>query len=113
MLFALLLRMAFNFLAVNPRVGSGIDLASRTLLRFGVALLGLRLTFEDVAQLGWAPVLGVFGLLVVTMASGLLIASTLGRSRAFGLLTGGAVAICGASAARPPSRMRPSRPVWC
>jgi uncharacterized integral membrane protein (TIGR00698 family) len=99
MLFALLLGMAFNHMATDPRAEPGIALASTTLLRLGVALLGLRLTFEDVAQLGWGPVLGVVGLLVLTLASGLLIAKALGRATAFGLLTGGAVAICGASAA--------------
>lgn len=99
MLFALLLGMAFNFMAVDPRAAPGIGLASRTFLRLGVALLGLRLTFADVSQLGWMPVLGVVGLLALTLASGLLIAKVLGRPPAFGLLTGGAVAICGASAA--------------
>jgi len=99
MLFALLLGMAFNFLAVDPRAAPGIGLASRTFLRLGVALLGLRLTFADVAQLGWMPVAGVVGLLALTLASGLGVARVLGRPAAFGLLTGGAVAICGASAA--------------
>lgn len=99
MLFALLLGMAFNHLAADPRTEPGLGFASRTLLRLGVALLGLRLTFDDVTQLGWAPVGGVVVLLVLTMASGLLIARAMGRAPAFGLLTGGAVAICGASAA--------------
>ena len=55
MLFALLLGMAFNFLAANEAAAPGIEFASRTLLRVGVAMLGLRLTFDDVAALGWAP----------------------------------------------------------
>lgn len=99
MLFALLLGMAFNFMAVDPRAAPGLGLASRTFLRLGVALLGLRLTFADVTELGWLPVLGIVGLLALTLASGLAIAKVLGRPPAFGLLTGGAVAICGASAA--------------
>ncbi|EYD77492.1 Inner membrane protein [Rubellimicrobium mesophilum DSM 19309] len=99
MLFALLLGMAFNFMAVDPRAALGLGLASRTFLRLGVALLGLRLTFADVSQLGWPPVLGIVALLALTLLSGLVIARVLGRPLAFGLLTGGAVAICGASAA--------------
>ncbi len=99
MLFALLLGMAFNFMAVDPRTEPGIAVASRTFLRLGVALLGLRLTFAEVFQLGWTPVLGVVALLALTLASGLATARMLGRPTAFGLLTGGAVAICGASAA--------------
>ena len=63
MLFALLIGMAFNFLADHPRSRPGIGFSSRTLLRIGVALLGLRLTFADVSQLGLTPILGVIGLL--------------------------------------------------
>lgn len=112
MLFALLIGMAFNFLADHPKSQDGIAFASRTMLRLGVALLGLRLTFADVSQLGLVPILGVFGLLLLTLAGGVLLARAFGRPLAFGLLTGGAVAICGASAALaiaavlPKSRIR-------
>lgn len=99
MLFALLIGMAFNFMAADPRAEPGLAVVSRTFLRLGVALLGLRLTFEHVSQLGWTPVLGVVGLVALTLASGPAVARMLGRPAAFGLLTGGAVAICGASAA--------------
>jgi len=99
MLFALLIGMAFNFWADNPKAQAGIGFASRTLLRVGVALLGLRLTFADVSQLGLTPILGVVGLLLLTLGSGVVMARAFGRPLAFGLLTGGAVAICGASAA--------------
>lgn len=109
MLFALLIGMAFNFLAEDPRAEPGLALASRTLLRLGVALLGLRLTFEDVALLGLVPLLGVAGLLGLTLAIGLLIAKVMGRPLAFGLLTGGSVAICGASAALAIAAMLPKR----
>ncbi len=99
MLFALLIGMAFNFLADHPKSQQGIQFASRTLLRIGVALLGLRLTFSDISQLGLTPILGVLGLLLLTLGSGVVMARAFGRPLAFGLLTGGAVAICGASAA--------------
>ncbi len=109
MLFALLLGMAFNFLATNEAAAPGIGFSSKTLLRVGVALLGLRLTFEDVAQLGWTPVIGVAGLLVLTLGAGVLIARAFGRPLAFGLLSGGAVAICGASAALAIAAVLPKR----
>jgi len=109
MLFALLIGMAFNFLAMDARAEPGIQFASRTLLRVGVALLGLRLTFEDVSQLGWTPVAGVVGLLVLTVLAGVAIARALGRPGAFGLLSGGAVAICGASAALAIAAVLPRR----
>jgi uncharacterized integral membrane protein (TIGR00698 family) len=109
MLFALLIGMAFNFLAMDARAEPGIQFASRTLLRVGVALLGLRLTFEDVSQLGWTPVAGVVGLLVLTVLAGVAIARALGRPGSFGLLSGGAVAICGASAALAIAAVLPKR----
>lgn len=57
--FALLLGMAFNFLADGPQAADGIGFCARTLLRCGVALLGLRLTFADVSHLGIMPIIGV------------------------------------------------------
>lgn len=109
MLFALLIGMAFNFLAENPNTREGTAYASRTLLRLGVGLLGLRLTFGDVSQLGLVPVAGVFVLLLLTLAGGVLIARLMGRPLAFGLLTGGSVAICGASAALAIASVLPKR----
>jgi uncharacterized integral membrane protein (TIGR00698 family) len=99
MLFALLIGMAFNFMSDGPHAAEGIAFCSRTLLRVGVALLGLRLTFADVSQLGLAPIVGVVGMLVLTLIGGVIFARLVGRNTAFGLLTGGSVAICGASAA--------------
>ena len=109
MLFALLLGMAFNFLAIDPRAAPGIALCSQTVLRLGVGLLGLRLTFGDIADLGLVAVLGAAGLLLLTLAAGILIARLFGRSLAFGLLTGGSVAICGASAALAIAAVLPRR----
>ncbi len=64
-----------------------------------MALLGLRITFEEIAVLGLVPVLIVVGAVALTLLSGLGIARLFNRGWRFGLLTGGAVAICGASAA--------------
>jgi uncharacterized integral membrane protein (TIGR00698 family) len=109
MLFALLIGMAFNFMIDAPGTGEGITFCSRTLLRVGVALLGLRLTFADVSQLGLTPIVGVVGMLVLTLIGGVVFASLFGRTTAFGLLTGGAVAICGASAAMAIAAVLPKK----
>ena len=99
MLFALLLGLAMNFLGAHAASQPGIELASKHVLRWGVALLGCRITAEQVLALGWRPVLGVAAAVVATIVVGVVAARALGFSRLFGLLTGGAVAICGASAA--------------
>ncbi len=99
MLFALLIGMAFNFLHEDPRCKKGIDFASRTILRLGVALLGLRITFTQISSLGLAPIITVVMGVAATSLFGLWLGRRLGLGRYFGLLSGGAVAICGASAA--------------
>ena len=46
MLMALLLGIAFHFLAEEGRCVAGINVTSRTVLRLGVALLGARISVE-------------------------------------------------------------------
>lgn len=99
MLFALLLGMAMNFLGEVDRCKAGIGFASRTLLRIGVAMLGFRITLWQIAELGWQPVALVVAVVTLTILASIWIARRMGFDPLFGLLTGGATAICGASAA--------------
>ena len=99
MLFALLLGMALNFLAEEGRCLPGIQLASSLVLRTGVALLGVRITVEQVAALGWTTIVLVVVAVAGTILVGIGLARALKLGSRFGTLTGGAVAICGASAA--------------
>jgi uncharacterized integral membrane protein (TIGR00698 family) len=68
-------------------------------LRIGVALLGARISVELLIGLGANLILLVVAGVVATILFALLGAKLLGRGWRFALLTGGAVAICGASAA--------------
>tara|TARA_R110002072_G_scaffold47077_1_gene130115 strand:+ start:10413 stop:11399 length:987 start_codon:yes stop_codon:yes gene_type:complete len=110
MLFALLIGMAFHFLSQNATCKPGIEFSARTMLRFGVGLLGLRLSIGDVESIGLGPVLAVVGFALATLACGALMSRILGRRMAFGLLAGGSVAICGASAALAIASVLPPRP---
>ncbi|MEE1905297.1 putative sulfate exporter family transporter [Pseudomonas inefficax] len=110
MLFALLLGMALNFLAVDGPCKAGIEFTARTVLRLGVALLGMRITLDQIASLGWKPVALVVTLVVVTILVSVVVAKVLGFSRLFGMLTGGATAICGASAALALAAALPQHP---
>ncbi|MBX3643760.1 MAG: putative sulfate exporter family transporter [Rubrivivax sp.] len=57
MLFALLLGTAMNFLSDDEGpCRPGIEFSARTVLRLGVALLGLRITTAQIAELGFGPV---------------------------------------------------------
>ena len=99
MLFALLLGMAVNFLSDDGKCKQGIEFTAREILRVGVALLGIRITFDQIAALGWEPVALVVGSVVATILVSIAAARALGFPAIFGVLTGGATAICGASAA--------------
>lgn len=111
MLMALLLGMALNFLAVEGRCKAGVETTARGVLRVGVALLGLRITLEQVSALGWAAVALVLAGVAFTIAVGVLLARWMGYRVFFGLLTGGAVGICGASAALALSAALPNHPL--
>lgn len=110
MLFALLIGMALHFLTELPKCSVGIDFAAKSLLRLGIALLGARITMGQMAGLGWLPVIIVLSGLALTIGFGLILAKVMGRHWSFGVLTGGAVAICGASAALALSAALPRRP---
>jgi len=99
MLMALLLGMALHFLSVEGRCMTGIQFCGRAVLRIGVALMGVRISASLLAVVGpWhIALLGVALLLCIAFA--MLLGRFLRVRKTFALLTGGAVAICGASAA--------------
>jgi uncharacterized integral membrane protein (TIGR00698 family) len=107
LLYALLLGMAFFFLSKKPRTAPGIQFGSRTVLRLGVALLGARITLAQIIDLGPAPILIVIGAIALTILFGRYLSTALKLDRTMGLLTAGATAICGASAALAISAVMP------
>ena len=110
LLFALLLGLAMNFLSAEGPCAPGIEFCARSVLRLGVALLGLRITLDQVVALGWGPVALVVLCVALTIGVSVLAARALGFQGLFGLLTGGATAICGASAALALSAALPAHP---
>ncbi len=99
LLFALLLGLALHFISDDKRCAAGIQFASSTVLRLGVALLGLRLTIDHVVTLGWQTAVALLVAISLTIAFGLLLARLFKVESSLGVLIGGATAICGASAA--------------
>lgn len=99
MLMALLLGVPLHFLAEEGKCVRGIEFSVTFILRLGVALLGVRVSVELLSTIGpnyiALTIAGVFA----TIAFGFIGARLLGRGWRLGLLTGGSVAICGASAA--------------
>ena len=111
MLFALLLGLAMNFLSGDGPCAAGIEFTARQVLRIGVALLGLRITFGQIAELGWQPAAIVVVSVVLTIGVSMLVARMMGFHTLFGLLSGGATAICGASAALALAAALPPHPL--
>ena len=107
LLYALLVGIAFHFLSKESVAGPGIEFSSRVILRIGVALLGARISAGQIAELGVMPVLLVPIGVVTTILVGWYVARPLGLSENQGILTGGSVAICGASAALAISAVLP------
>ncbi len=107
MLYALVFGVALNFLARQPRTRPGVEFGASTVLRLGVGLLGARITADQIMALGWQTA----GVVVLAVAATIFFALWMGRrlglSRARSVLAGGAVAICGASAALAISAVLP------
>jgi uncharacterized integral membrane protein (TIGR00698 family) len=99
MVLALFMGMMLHPIAKKPAVEPGMAFCVKTLLRWAVALLGIRIGLADIAALGLATAALVMGAMVVTIASGFAFARLNGQRAEFGALAGAATAVCGASAA--------------
>jgi uncharacterized integral membrane protein (TIGR00698 family) len=98
-LAGLLIGLAVNFAAADPRTHDGLDLVSRHGLRAGIVLLGFQVTAMQVAAMGIVPFAGLVLVMGSALLAALAAARVTGQSPAIGLLGGGSTAICGASAA--------------
>lgn len=96
---ALLIGLSLNFLNTDERLLPGLQICSGLLLRLSIVLIGARITFGQIASLGFATAATIIVIVTGTLLAGLLAARLANKSSAFGILAGGAVAICGASAA--------------
>ena len=107
LVFALLLGMAMNFLYRQEHTRAGVDLCATQVLRAGVGLLGAGIAVSDIAAIGVSGLGVLLGGMAVTIALGPVLAKMLGLNLDFGLLSSGAVAICGVSAALTLSSVMP------
>jgi len=85
--------------ALAPRVAAGVGISKATVLRAGIVLYGLRLTVQDIGQVGAAGVLIDALVLCSTFALAWWLGTrVLGLERNTALLIGAGSSICGAAA---------------
>ncbi|MGQ0533897.1 MAG: YeiH family protein [Caulobacteraceae bacterium] len=112
MLLALIFGMALNpVFATRSALAPGVKVSARTLLRWGIVLLGARVTLGELASLGLPTLLLAVGGVAITIAGGWAIGRALGLKSDHAALSAGAVAICGASAALAFAAVLPRREV--
>ena len=99
MLMGLLIGLAFNFANADDRLHPGLGFASKTLLRWGIVLAGAQITFGQIGSLGLEGFGAIVCIMGLVMLAGYATARAFRLGTGFGILAGGAVAICGASAA--------------
>ncbi len=114
---ALAIGLLLGFLASEPSCRPGLDFAGRSVLRIGIALLGLQVSLATLASLG--PVAPILVLLIVASSIGLGIGigRLLGFETDHAIVAACATSICGASAAMAVAAIMPRsarlQPVKC
>ncbi|WP_067872580.1 YeiH family protein [Nocardia vermiculata] len=88
-----------NCVTLPERVRPGLAFSSKKLLRLGVALLGLQLTFSDLLGLGPAAIAMVVAVVVLGIAVTMWMGRLLGLSWTQRVLIACGFSICGAAAA--------------
>ncbi|MAR91820.1 MAG: putative sulfate exporter family transporter [Pseudomonadales bacterium] len=98
-LTTVLLGMAFNNLSRYDEFRPGLEYSAKVVLRCGVALMGIRITFEQIGVYGLEPIILVAICVCSTILFSVLVGKWIGADRFTALLTGVATGICGVSAA--------------
>ncbi len=89
-----------------PQLAPGIAFAQRNLLRAGIVLYGLRISFQQIAAVGMGALILDVAIVASTLALGLWIGRRwLGLDRDTALLTACGSAICGAAAVLATERL--------
>jgi len=108
MVLALVVGIALSGVGTRPFFREGLTFAIKTVLRWAVALLGLRIALGDIAALGVQTAVLVVATMALTLMVGVAGARLLGKDEALGALAGSATAVCGASAALATATVLPN-----
>ena len=107
MLMAILIGMSLNFLSEEGKCVEGLNFSSKNILYLGIILLGTRIDFENILSINQNVIFLVILGVILTILFSILLLRVFGFQYRFGILIGGAIAICGASAAMAISSVLP------
>ena len=110
MVIAVIIGIALNRVADRPAFQPGIVFCVKTLLRWAVALLGLRIALGEIIALGLTTAAIVVIAMIVTVVTGFLLARAFKQTDSYGALAGAGTAVCGASATLATATVLPSYP---
>ena len=110
MVIALIIGIALNSVAARPMFQPGITFSVKKLLRWAVALLGLRIALGEIIALGLPVAALVVASMAVTVLAGFWFARLLNQPAAYGALAGAGTAVCGASATLATATVLPNYP---
>jgi uncharacterized integral membrane protein (TIGR00698 family) len=87
------------FPRIAPFSSDGVEFAKARLLRLGIILFGFHITFQDIAQIGWAGILIDMLVIVATFTLAVQLGTRVfGLDRQTAMLIGAGSSICGAAA---------------
>lgn len=95
--------------SLSEPVRPGLRVASRQVLRVGVALLGLQLLLPEIVSLGWPMLLVIAGVVVLGITGTLALGRLLGVPAERALLVACGFSICGAAAVAAVEGVRRSK----
>lgn len=99
LMWALLLGVVLgNAIGARPFLQSGIVFAAKQLLRFGVALLGIRLAVGPILAVGAPAAAVVIGVVILSFVVTVRASRMLGLTDSLGAVLGAGTSICGAAA---------------
>lgn len=107
-LIALLMGMILRHVANHDEFIVGLDFAASTVLRLGIALLGIKITLTQVTSLGFKPFI-ILASVPLTILFSIFLSRMMGISRSQGLIAGCSVGICGVAAAVAVSSILPNK----
>jgi len=107
MMAAIVLGYAARYVAPEAMMNPGVLAGTGVILRLGVALLGLRISFSEIAALGLTGALAIPVIMGVTILTVTWLGAKFLKDWQFGLIAGASIAICGASAAMAMSAILP------